>query len=72
MEPVKILVIDDEKAICDGCRLILSEKGYSVESCHSGHKGLDLLLNGEFDLALLDMKLPDINGMQILRASAPS
>jgi two-component system NtrC family response regulator len=67
MEPSKILVIDDETVICDGCRLVLSEKGYSVNSCRTGREGLDTLLRGKYDLAMLDLKLPDIDGMEILR-----
>jgi len=67
MEPVRILVIDDEPVICDGCRLTLSDRCFSVDSCNSGTKGLEMLLGGEYDLALLDMKLPDMNGMEILR-----
>mgnify|MGYP000659297198 CR=1 FL=1 len=67
MEPIKILVIDDEPVICDGCRLTLSDQGFAVDSCNSGTNGLEILLVGEYDLALLDMKLPDMNGMEILR-----
>jgi DNA-binding NtrC family response regulator len=67
MEPIKILVIDDEPVICDGCRLTLSDQGFAVDSCNSGTNGLEILLGGEYDLALLDMKLPDMNGMEILR-----
>jgi len=67
MEPIKILVIDDEPVICDGCRLSLSDRGQAVDTCLSGPQGLELLLGGEYDLALLDMKLPDISGMEILR-----
>jgi DNA-binding NtrC family response regulator len=67
MEPIKILVIDDERTICDGCRLSLSDKGLVADTCLSGTNGLKLLLGGEYELALLDMKLPDMNGMDILR-----
>ena len=67
MEPIRILVIDDEPVICDGCRLTLSDQCFSVDSCNSGTTGLEMLLGGEYDLALLDMKLPDMNGMEILR-----
>ena len=67
MEPIRILVIDDEPVICDGCRLTLSDRCFAVDSCNSGTKGLEMLLGGEYDLALLDMKLPDMNGMEILR-----
>ncbi len=67
MEPIRILVIDDEPVICDGCRLPLADQGFVVDTCQSGTKGLEMLLGGEYDLALLDMKLPDMNGMEILR-----
>jgi len=66
MKPASILVIDDEKAICDGCRLILKDQGYAVDVCQSGRKGLDMLLTGPYDLSLVDMKLPDIHGLEII------
>jgi DNA-binding NtrC family response regulator len=68
MKSVKILVIDDEKAICEGCRMALSDEGYAVDTCQLGRNGLDKLLGGEYDVALLDMKLPDIQGMEIVHA----
>jgi DNA-binding NtrC family response regulator len=68
MEPVGILVIDDERTICEGCRLILSDIGYEVHTCTSGKTGLQAILKGAYGVTLLDMKLPDIDGMDILRA----
>ena len=65
MQRRHILVIDDEPVICEGCRLALSDK-YPVDICHSGQEGLDTLLKGQYDLALLDMKLPDMDGMEVL------
>ena len=65
MQSRHILVIDDEPVICEGCRLALSDK-YPVDICHSGQEGLDTLLKGQYDLALLDMKLPDMDGMEVL------
>lgn len=67
MESNTILVIDDEPAIGKGCRLVLSDQGYEVESCLNGASGLKALHKGGYDLALLDMKLPDMNGMDLLR-----
>ncbi|MGD9090994.1 MAG: response regulator, partial [Desulfobacterales bacterium] len=61
-----ILIIDDEPVVCDGCRAVLSEK-YAVDACLTGKEGLDAFLKGQYDLALLDMKLPDTDGMDILR-----
>lgn len=66
MKPVKIQVIDDEQIICDGCRLALAEKGHSVEYHLKGRAGLKAIREGDFDLVLLDMKLPDIDGMEVL------
>lgn len=67
MESMSILVIDDEPVICNGCRLALSDQGFVVDTCRRGNQGLEMLRGGEYDLALLDMKLPDISGMEILR-----
>jgi DNA-binding NtrC family response regulator len=67
MESPNILVIDDERSICYGCRMALSEMGYSVDICMTGREGLDAILGGTYDVTLLDMKLPDMDGMEILR-----
>ena len=68
MPALSILVIDDENVICDACRLILAEKGHAVDSCLTGKNGLRAIERGTYDLILLDMKLPDIDGMEILEA----
>ena len=67
MKPVNILIIDDESVICNVCHLILSEKGYMVERQLSGKSGLDALKSGQFHLVLLDMMLPDMDGMDVLK-----
>ncbi len=68
MDSGRILIVDDEKVICDACSMILVEQGYRVEVCGTGREGLDIALEDDFDLLLLDMKLPDIDGIDILRA----
>lgn len=68
MKPLKVLVIDDEKVICDACHLILSENGHTVEWRMTGQEGLKAVREGSYDVVLLDMKLPDIDGMEILEA----
>jgi DNA-binding NtrC family response regulator len=67
MKALSILVIDDESIICDACRLVLAEKGHAVDHCLTGRKGLLAIERGTYDLILLDMKLPDIDGMEILK-----
>jgi DNA-binding NtrC family response regulator len=66
MKTLKVLVIDDESVICDACHLVLSEKGHVVDRCITGETGLLAVKLGAYDVVLLDMKLPDIDGMEIL------
>jgi DNA-binding NtrC family response regulator len=68
MKPVKILVIDDEPLICKGCTLILSGKNQTVHTCLTGREGVVAIQEGIYDLVLLDMKLPDMDGVDILKA----
>lgn len=67
MKPTNILTIDDEPVICDACRLVLSERGYSVNTSMTGKDALRTIEKGLYDVVLLDMKLPDMDGMDILR-----
>lgn len=68
MKPAKILIIDDEPVICKGCRLALSGENHMIETCMTGQEGIDLLQKGDYDLILLDLRLPDMDGMEILKA----
>lgn len=68
MKPLKVLVIDDESVICDACRLVLSEENHTVDLRATGREGLKAIRQGAYDVVLLDMKLPDIDGMEILKA----
>jgi len=64
--PAAILIIDDEPAVCAGCRLVLSDQGHIVDVVHDGRSGLKSLVKNRYELVLLDMKLPDIDGIQVL------
>ncbi|MGD9039263.1 MAG: response regulator, partial [Desulfobacteraceae bacterium] len=66
MESSQILVIDDERHICKACRMALSKRGHTVDTSMTGKAGLETTLDGKYDVVLLDMKLPDIDGMDIL------
>jgi len=67
MKTLKVLVIDDESVICDACRLVLEEKGHGVDRCLTGTEGLQAIERSPYDIILLDMKLPDIDGTEILK-----
>ena len=66
MKPMHTLVIDDELVIGDACRLVLSEYGHTVTHCLTGEDGLREIRQNTYDLILLDMKLPDIDGTRVL------
>jgi DNA-binding response OmpR family regulator len=66
---LNILVIDDERSIREGCRLSLSNKGHSVDTCPNGQAGLEAILQGTYDIVLLDLRLPDMDGMEILQTA---
>ncbi|MDD9301269.1 MAG: sigma-54-dependent Fis family transcriptional regulator [Desulfobacter sp.] len=63
----KILVVDDEPNICNGCQLVLSEEGYEADISLSGLDALEKISNNCFDIILLDIRLPDICGIDILK-----
>lgn len=67
MENGKILLIEDEVKLARFVELELKYEGYQVTVCHDGREGLDTFLNGEFDLILLDLMLPGLNGIEICR-----
>ena len=63
----KILIIDDEESIRDGCHQILTRKGYHVESTGEPVNGLEMGLRNSYDLILLDVRMPRVSGMDILK-----
>jgi formate/nitrite transporter len=68
-EPQRILVVDDDPAVRESCTRILAERGYEVETAASGKEGLERTRRGYFDCALLDLKMPDMDGMEIVRTA---
>lgn len=66
-EPPRILVIDDEEGIRAGCRRALEPEGYVVETAVSGQEGLRRFREGNFDLVLIDVVLPDMRGVDLLK-----
>ena len=62
-----ILIIDDEETMRDSCRQTLSRDGHRVEAAEDGSKGLALLEAESFDLVILDLKMPGLSGMDVLK-----
>lgn len=67
MEERKILIVEDEKKIADTLKYGLSEHGYYVEVAYDGIIGKRIFTNHDFDLVVLDINLPGINGFELCR-----
>ena len=65
---MRILIVEDERTLCDTIARSLRNLAYSVDCCHDGQEALDLLNVEAFDLVVLDLNLPRIDGMTVLRA----
>ena len=63
----QILIIEDEEKIARFVELELSHEGYGVSIRYDGRSGLEAALSGDFDCVLLDIMLPQLNGLEVLR-----
>ena len=63
----KILIIDDEESIRDGCHQILSREGYHIEEVGNAVCGLEMALRDIYDIILLDVQMPKMSGLDVLR-----
>src|SRR3989442_15946842 len=68
MDAAKILVIDDESSILMLLKEALTKWGYQVTAASNGAEAGEALRNGMFDAALTDVRMPDMNGIDLLRA----
>lgn len=65
--PTSILVVDDDVDTCENLRDILSDMGYHVETAHDGPSALALVRRRPYDLALLDLRMPGMDGVTLYR-----
>ncbi len=64
---MKILIVEDEEKLARFTELELKHEGYETEKAFDGRTGLEMAESGEFDLILLDIMLPGLNGIEVLR-----
>ncbi len=64
---MKILVIEDEKTLADSLRSLLEGKGFEVEVTYDGESGAEYAMLGVYDLLILDVMMPNLDGYQVAR-----
>ena len=64
----KLLIVDDESGIVEEVKSFFEEEGFEVHTADTGKDGIDLIANVLPDVILIDMKLPDMSGLNVLKA----
>ena len=65
---MRILVVEDEKRLAETLGALLHREGYTADLCHDGESGLDSAMSGIYDMMILDVMLPKMNGFDLLKA----
>ncbi|HEX7401158.1 MAG TPA: response regulator, partial [candidate division Zixibacteria bacterium] len=68
-DSAKILVVDDEKRMCESLQTLLSKAGYNVTTVEKGEEALKRIDKSDFDLVITDIKMPQVDGLDILKAA---
>jgi DNA-binding response OmpR family regulator len=63
----RILIIDDDRELCELLRDRLAQDGFTLDAVHQPKEGIHRALSGRFDIVILDVMLPDVNGFEVLR-----
>jgi DNA-binding response OmpR family regulator len=67
VDMTRILIIDDDIELCGLVREFLEQEGFSVEAVQEGARGVERALSGDIDLAVLDVMMPGMNGLEVLK-----
>lgn len=68
----KVLIVEDEKVLNEAYELVLKKDGYSVSTALNGEEALELVKKDAFDLILLDLRMPKVDGVEFLKQSKPA
>ena len=67
ISPPHILIMEDEPSVANGVKMVLTEEGYAVDLAMTGQSALDSFFNNGFDLLVADLRLPDIDGFEVIK-----
>jgi DNA-binding NtrC family response regulator len=62
-----VLVVDDERTVCNSCKKILTREGYNVDVALSGEEALSKVKGNEFDVLITDWKMPQLDGIEVAK-----
>ncbi len=66
--PGTLLIIDDEQMIVDAIKTILEDMGHHVDGCTESNRGKEQAIAGDYDLILVDLRMPGLNGAEVTEA----
>jgi DNA-binding NtrC family response regulator len=66
----RILIVDDEKPIRDSLKIVLADEGYNAEVAGDGEEALEKIKNESFDIVITDIKMPKLDGIQLLESAS--
>ncbi|MBQ8427529.1 MAG: response regulator transcription factor [Clostridia bacterium] len=64
---MKILIVDDERGLTEALAVILKQNNYAVDCAYNGEQGLDMAFSGIYDLIILDVMMPKLDGFSVLK-----
>ena len=67
MKPTKILIVDDEVVFANNISKLISKRGFDVKTVYSGDQALQAVNEEDFDVVILDLKMPGLNGLETLK-----
>ncbi len=67
MTKAKVLVIDDDQIVLDSISQVLTDENYDVDVTLRGREGLERAIRKDYDIVLIDIRMPDIGGIRVLR-----
>src|SRR5688572_19619209 len=65
---IRILVVDDDRTLREGCASVLQVEGYNLTVCGRGDEAIDVVRRAQFDVVLVDLYMTPVAGMEILKA----
>lgn len=63
----RVLIVEDERPLAHALELKLTHEGFDAKVANNGQEGIDLIMQGNFDVVLLDMMMPVMDGFQVLK-----